>query len=61
MNCKKVKDEEEGVIRDMREAPPRVVNDVKRIARVMAEDYVWVEMATHSKGNGGDLLLYTKQ
>lgn len=41
MNCKKVKDEEEGVIRDMREAPLRVVNDVKRIARVMAEDYGW--------------------
>ena len=41
MNGKKVKDEEEGVIRNMREAPLRVVNDVKRIARVMAEDYGW--------------------
>lgn len=37
----KVKDDEEGVIRNMREAPLRVVNDVKRIARVMAEDYGW--------------------
>lgn len=41
MNGRKVKDEEEGVIRNMREAPLRVVNDVKRIARVMAEDYGW--------------------
>lgn len=41
MNGKKVKEEEEGVIRNMREAPLRVVNDVKRIARVMAEDYGW--------------------
>lgn len=41
MNIKKVKNEEEGVIRNMREAPLRVVNDVKRIARVMAEDYGW--------------------
>lgn len=41
MNGKKIKDEEEGVIRNMRETPLRVVNDVKRIARVMAEDYGW--------------------
>ncbi len=39
---KKVRDEqEEGLIRNMREAPIKVVNDVKRIARVMAEDYGW--------------------
>ena len=41
MNGKKVKDEEEELVRDMRNAPIKVVNDVKRIARVMAEDYGW--------------------